>query len=132
VFCLQFTHERKERDHHRLPSGLTVQFYIHINVLWYNLKLIRYQFWCTRCAFRLLKSLQWYSGKKSWKYENHCENCIWAKKAPQILCHKIEPNPSKERALHEGDNPSFWDEFLKNIQYDVRIRKANFLAIDKK
>jgi hypothetical protein len=33
----------------------------------YNVKLIRYQFGCTRCAFRLLKSLQWYSGRKSWK-----------------------------------------------------------------
>jgi hypothetical protein len=22
-------------------------------------------------------------------------------------CHKIEPNPSKDRAVHEGDNPSF-------------------------
>jgi hypothetical protein len=32
-------------------------------------KLIRYQFWCTRCAFRLIKSLQWYSGRKSWKSE---------------------------------------------------------------
>jgi hypothetical protein len=21
--------------------------------------------------------------------------------------HKIEPNPSKDRALHDGDNPSF-------------------------
>jgi hypothetical protein len=34
-----------------------------------NVKLIQYQFWCTRCAFRLLKSLQWYSGRKSWKSE---------------------------------------------------------------
>jgi hypothetical protein len=25
----------------------------------------------------------------------------------QILCHEIEPNPSKNRAMHEGDNPSF-------------------------
>jgi hypothetical protein len=34
-----------------------------------NVKLIRYQFWCTRCASRLLKSPQWYSGRKSWKSE---------------------------------------------------------------
>jgi hypothetical protein len=33
----------------------------------FHVKLIRYQFWCTRCAFRLLKSLQWYSGRKGWK-----------------------------------------------------------------
>ena len=25
----------------------------------------------------------------------------------QFLCHEIEPNPSKDRAMHEGDNPSF-------------------------
>ena len=35
------------------------------------------------------------------------------KKTKQILCHEIEPNPSKERAMHEGDNPSFLDEFNK-------------------
>jgi hypothetical protein len=34
-----------------------------------DVKPIRYQFWCTRCAFRLIKSLQWYSGRKSWKSE---------------------------------------------------------------
>jgi hypothetical protein len=33
----------------------------------FDVKLIRYQFCCTRCAFRLLKSLQWYSGRKGWK-----------------------------------------------------------------
>jgi hypothetical protein len=31
----------------------------------------------------------------------------------QTECHEIEPNPSKDRAMHEGDNPSFWDEFIK-------------------
>ena len=25
----------------------------------------------------------------------------------QIECHEIKPNPSKDRAMHEGDNPSF-------------------------
>jgi hypothetical protein len=25
----------------------------------------------------------------------------------QMLHHEIEPNPSKDRAMHEGDNPSF-------------------------
>jgi hypothetical protein len=24
----------------------------------------------------------------------------------QILCHEIEPNPLKDRAMHEEDNPS--------------------------
>jgi hypothetical protein len=52
------------------------QYWIHVYV-----KLIRYQFWCTRCAFRLLKSLQWYSGRKSWKSEKkNCENCVRAEK----------------------------------------------------
>jgi hypothetical protein len=31
------------------------------------------------------------------------------------MCHEIEPiaNSSKDRAMHEGDNALFWDEFLK-------------------
>jgi hypothetical protein len=36
------------------------------------------------------------------------ENCKRAKKEKKkkknILCHEIEPNPSKDRAMHEGDN----------------------------
>jgi hypothetical protein len=32
-----------------------------------NVKIIRYQFWCTRCAFRLIKSLQRCSDRKSSK-----------------------------------------------------------------
>jgi hypothetical protein len=28
-------------------------------------------------------------------------------------CHEIEPNPWKDRAMPEGDNPSFCDEFIK-------------------
>jgi hypothetical protein len=40
-----------------------------------------------------------------------------------MLCHEIEPNPSKDRAMHEGDNPSFWDEFhikcnISNEEYE--------------
>jgi hypothetical protein len=27
--------------------------------------------------------------------------------------HGIEPNPSKDRTMYEGDNPSFLDEFIK-------------------
>ena len=30
-----------------------------------------------------------------------------------MLCHEIEPNLSKDRAMHEGDNPSFLDKFMK-------------------
>jgi hypothetical protein len=39
-----------------------------------NVKLIRYQFCCTRCAFWLLKSLQWCLGRKSSKSGKKCEN----------------------------------------------------------
>jgi hypothetical protein len=31
----------------------------------------------------------------------------------QTKCHEIEPNLLKDRAMHEGDNPSFLDEFIK-------------------
>ena len=41
-----------------------------------NVKLIRYQFWCTRCAFRLLRSLQWCSGRKSWTSEKKGKNLM--------------------------------------------------------
>jgi hypothetical protein len=33
----------------------------------------------------------------------------------QTECHEIEPNPSKDRTMPEGDNPSFSDEFTKYI-----------------
>jgi hypothetical protein len=35
------------------------------------------------------------------------ENCKRAGKKPQILCHEIKLNPLKDRAMHEGDDPSF-------------------------
>jgi hypothetical protein len=31
----------------------------------------------------------------------------------QTEYHEIEPNPSKDRVMPEGDNPSYWDEFIK-------------------
>jgi hypothetical protein len=37
-------------------------------------KLIRYQFWCTRCAFWLLQSLQWCSSRKGLKSEKKYKN----------------------------------------------------------
>jgi hypothetical protein len=37
----------------------------------------------------------------------------------QILCHEIELN----WAMHEGDNPSFWDEFIKFTFIHIRIFK---------
>jgi hypothetical protein len=88
--------------------------------LWHSyflyVKLIQYQFWCTWCAFWLLKSLQWcLDGNKIgnpktklWKLYK-----IRKRKTNQILCHEIKPNPSKDRAMYYGDNPSFWDELMK-------------------
>ena len=40
-------------------------------------------------------------GPKKSEVEKNCEKCKEPKKT--ILCHEIEPNPSKERAMHEGD-----------------------------
>jgi hypothetical protein len=36
----------------------------------------------------------------------------------QTLCQEIEPNPSKDRALLEGDNRSFRDEFVNYFYLD--------------
>jgi hypothetical protein len=35
-------------------------------------------------------------------------------KKPNTVLWNIEPNLSKDRAMHEGDNPSFWDKFIKS------------------
>ena len=40
-----------------------------------------------------------------------------------VQCHEIEPNPSKDRAMHEGDNPSFLVEFMKFTFIHIRISK---------
>jgi hypothetical protein len=49
------------------------------------------------------------------------------KKKPK-QCHEIEPNPSKDRAMHEGDNPSFWDKFKKCSFLDSTIHIFVFKA----
>jgi hypothetical protein len=46
----------------------------------------------------------------------------------QILCHEIEPNPSTERAMHEGDNLSFLDEFMKFTFYLIVLFIFVFLS----
>jgi hypothetical protein len=61
----------------KIPIGLIqiwkIEIFLnfgHFTWIWhkiihlYNVKLIRYQFWCTRCAFQLIKSLQWCSSRK--------------------------------------------------------------------
>jgi hypothetical protein len=52
----------------------------------------------------------WKSGGKNVKTVQEPE------KKNQILCHEIKPNLSKDRATHDGDNPSFLDEFI-NLRY---------------
>jgi hypothetical protein len=42
--------------------------------------------------------------KQKLKSEKSYGNC---KRAEKPTCHEIDPNPSKDRAMHEGDNPSF-------------------------
>jgi hypothetical protein len=49
-----------------------------------NVKLIPYQFGCTRCAFRLLTSHQWYSSRKK-----KCENRIRAGKKTKYCTMKL-------------------------------------------
>jgi hypothetical protein len=49
------------------------------------------------------------SGTQAEKAGNpkNCENCKRPETPPPILCLEIEPNPLKDRAMLEGDNPSF-------------------------
>jgi hypothetical protein len=47
----------------------------------------------------------------------------------QISCHEIEPNPSKNRAMHEGDNPSFLDEFIK-ITFFLKENHQQFSGVN--
>jgi hypothetical protein len=50
---------------------------------------------------------------KKLEIRKKCETVKEPSDETQRECHEIEPNPSKDRAMHEGDNPSFWDEFIK-------------------
>jgi hypothetical protein len=52
------------------------------------------------------KELEIRGEKNVEKKEKKKKNCTRAEKT-QILCNEIEPNLSKTRAMHEGDNPSF-------------------------
>jgi hypothetical protein len=105
VFCFCWCH---------IDHIITYSAILHLEMIFkvLSVKLIRYQFWCTRCAFRLIKSLQWYSGQERWKSGKKSVKTVKERKK-EIMCHEIEPNPSKDRAMHEGDNPSFCFEFIK-------------------
>jgi hypothetical protein len=70
-----------------------------------NVKVIRHQCWCTRCAYRQIMSLQWFSGRKIWKSVmllllNLVEN--------KTECLEMEPYQSKDRAMLVRDNPYLW------------------------
>jgi hypothetical protein len=82
--------------HHQRRTSVILRFYLKEGPVqgilsailrsFFYVKLIRYQFWYTRCAFRLRKSFQWYLGRKSWKSEKKkCENCIKADNKTQII-----------------------------------------------
>jgi hypothetical protein len=68
-----------------LHRGVWYDIYLHnyntTKIHWCKYKINTIPIWCTRCAFRLIMSLQWYSGRKSWKSETkNCENYIRAEK----------------------------------------------------
>ena len=42
-------------------------------------------------------------GPKKLEVEKKIVKSVKSRKKQIILCHEIEPNPSKERAMHEGD-----------------------------
>jgi hypothetical protein len=48
-----------------------------------------------------------------------CEN--WKGRRMETKHHKIEPNLSKDRAMPEGDNLSFWDEFTKFTFFSLQF-----------
>jgi hypothetical protein len=52
------------------------------------------------------KALESRKKKQTWKLKEPSDE-------NQTECHEIEPNPSKDTAMPEGDNPSFWDKFTK-------------------
>jgi hypothetical protein len=47
---------------------------VYLYALIMKCKTNRYKFWCTRCAFRLIRSLPWCSIRKSWKSEKNVWN----------------------------------------------------------
>jgi hypothetical protein len=79
-----------------------------------NVKLMHYQFWCTRCAFWLIESLQWCLVQKKLEIrKTKCENFNRVNKNQTDQCHEIESNPSKDRSVCDWDNRSFWNECIK-------------------
>jgi hypothetical protein len=71
-----------------------------------NVKFIRFQFWCTQWAFSPFMSL---NSDAQAAHFGHPMKCYFCKgsKTSQTECREMEPNPSKDRAMHEGNNLSF-------------------------
>jgi hypothetical protein len=60
------------------------------HLIFYNdIKLIRLQFWCTRCAFRLLKSLQWCPGRTRGPEATSLTWVILINILPMNTCNKL-------------------------------------------
>jgi hypothetical protein len=96
--CLRAPAKTIDAHHLHIETGNK-----QINIFWS---------WCNRCAFRIIKTYQWCSFRKSWK-SKYIVKTVKDHKKKQTKCHEIEPNPLKDRAMPEGDNPSFWDEVMK-------------------
>jgi hypothetical protein len=47
-------------------------------------------------------------------------------------CHKFESNPSKDRAMPEGDNPSFCDEFMKFTFFPWQFNSYSYFKASTK
>jgi hypothetical protein len=50
--------------------------------------------------------------------QKNLEMIVQTRKKNQTGCREIETNPSKDRAMHEGDDPSFWNE---SIEFDFYL-----------
>jgi hypothetical protein len=90
-----------------LSNILRLRNYICYNTseYMYNVKLIRYQFCCIKCAFRHIISFQ---GLRPKMLETpKIVKTLKEPKRPKRVPWEIEPNLSSERAVHEEDNPFF-------------------------
>jgi hypothetical protein len=78
-----------------------------MNYLVYHVKFIPYQFWCTAKDAHFDNSYLFIDAqppppKKKMEIQNEK-----IPRRPKVECSKMEPNPSKNRTMHEGDNYLF-------------------------
>jgi hypothetical protein len=57
-------------------------------------------------------------------------NCKNVKEQEKTQTEEIEPNPSKDRAMHERDNPSFLGELITNLLFFLTIQSI-FVFLSK-